>query len=63
MLDKKLINQIIEQYSMPLDGLHGIAHWARVLENGRRLAIQTKANMEVVELFAIFGPVQLGFVI
>jgi uncharacterized protein len=54
MLDKKLINQIIEQYSMSLDGLHGIAHWARVLENGRRLARQTKANMEVVELFAIF---------
>lgn len=35
-------------------GTHGISHWARVLENGRLLAQVTGADLEVVELFAIF---------
>lgn len=35
-----------------MDGIHGIAHWARVRTNGIRLAEQTGANPEVVELFA-----------
>jgi hypothetical protein len=36
------------------DGIHGIRHWARVLENGRKLAEKTGAMIEVVELFALF---------
>jgi uncharacterized protein len=32
----------------------GVAHWARVLENGLRLANTTGANIEVVQLFAVF---------
>jgi uncharacterized protein len=55
MLDlKPIIETILEDYALPLDGHHGVSHWARVLENGLRLADETKANIEVVQLFAIF---------
>ena len=35
-------------------GIHGLFHWARVLENGLRLAEETGANRRVLELFAWF---------
>jgi len=35
-------------------GIHGLPHWARVLENGRRLAESADADVTVVELFALF---------
>jgi uncharacterized protein len=54
MISKELIQKIIEQYSLKLWGTHGITHWARVLENGRRLGEMTGANLEVIELFAVF---------
>jgi uncharacterized protein len=36
------------------DGIHGIGHWARVLENGLRLAQETGADPNIVTLFAAF---------
>jgi uncharacterized protein len=48
-----ILDAILEEYVLPWDGDHGIAHWARVLENGIRLAEETAANIEVVQLFAI----------
>jgi uncharacterized protein len=45
---------ILTQYRLPLFGLHGIDHWARVLENGRRLSSEMDAKLRVVELFAVF---------
>ena len=39
---------------MPWHGTHGVGHWARVLENGIRHDKDTKANIEIVQLFAIF---------
>jgi uncharacterized protein len=48
-----ILHAILEEYVLPWDGDHGIAHWARVLENGLRLAQETGANVEVVQLFAI----------
>jgi uncharacterized protein len=36
------------------NGEHGVAHWARVLENGLLLASVTGARRSVVELFAVF---------
>ncbi len=47
------IDAFLEDYALPLDGDHGVAHWARVLENGLRLAEETQANVEVVSLFAV----------
>ena len=53
MLDKKLIERIKSDYGMNIDGTHGIRHWGRVLENGRKIAETNGANMVVVELFAV----------
>jgi uncharacterized protein len=54
MISIDLLQKIIEQYPLKLGGIHGISHWARVLENGRRLLDGTGANPDVVELFAVF---------
>jgi uncharacterized protein len=51
---KPILQAILDYYGLPIDGHHGVAHWARVLENGLKLAQQTKANVDVVSLFAIF---------
>jgi uncharacterized protein len=48
-----LLHAVLEDYALPWGGHHGIAHWARVLENGLRLAGETGANVEVVRLFAV----------
>jgi uncharacterized protein len=49
-----ILRAILVDYALPWGGDHGVAHWARVLENGLRLARETRANIEVVSLFAIF---------
>ncbi len=51
---KPLVHAILVDYSLPWQGTHGISHWARVLENGLRLAKDTGAKVEVVQLFALF---------
>lgn len=51
---KPIINEIIKNYVLPIHGEHGVAHWARVLDNGQRLCKLTNANTTVVTLFAIF---------
>ena len=48
-----ILHAVLEDYALPWDGDHGIAHWARVYENGMRLAGETGANPEVVSLFAV----------
>jgi uncharacterized protein len=53
VLPKGLFEVIQAQFALPRDGLHGEAHWARVRENGLRLAAITGASVQVVELFAL----------
>lgn len=48
-----VLKAALEDYALPVDGDHGIAHWARVLENGMRLVPETGADAEVVQLFAV----------
>jgi uncharacterized protein len=48
-----ILHAILEEYVLPWGGYHGVAHWARVLENGLRLAGETGADIQVVQLFAI----------
>lgn len=48
-----VLKTVLEDYALPLNGDHGVAHWARVFENGVRLAEETGANVEVVQLFSI----------
>src|SRR5262249_25634018 len=49
-----LVHAILGGYCLPVDGIHGVYHWARVLENGLQLATVTKAKTEIVTLFALF---------
>lgn len=49
-----IMAEILSGYALPLDGYHGVVHWARVLENGLRIAEVTAADREVVTLFALF---------
>ncbi len=51
---KPIVHAVLEEYALPRDGTHGVSHWARVLENGLRLAQETGASIEVVQLFALF---------
>ena len=53
MVPQELVDMVQTGYALPLDGIHGPVHWARVRANGLRLAEQTGANPEVIELFAI----------
>ncbi len=48
-----LIKIVLESYQLSEAGIHGVAHWARVLENGLRLAETTGTNVEIVKLFAV----------
>jgi len=49
-----LLPRILEQYRLNQEGIHGVPHWGRVLENGRRLAALTGADLAVIEMFSIF---------
>ena len=42
---KPILQAILEDYALPLGGDHGVAHWARVLENGLKLAEVTGADV------------------
>ena len=48
-----VLKTVLEDYALPLNGDHGVAHWDRVLENGLRLTEEIGANVEVVQLFAV----------
>ena len=49
-----ILGAILEGYRLPVDGFHGVVHWARVLENGLKIAEVNGADREVVTLFALF---------
>src|SRR5512135_1573761 len=53
-VSRKLIGSILKRYTLPREGTHGVPHWARVLESGRRLSETTGARRDIVELFAVF---------
>jgi uncharacterized protein len=52
MVSPDLIEEIRKQFRLDWHGVHGIAHFQRVKDNGLRLAQETKAKKNVVELFA-----------
>jgi uncharacterized protein len=49
-----IVHAILEDYALPERGDHGVTHWARVLENGVRLAWATGVGPDIVVLFALF---------
>ena len=54
LISQELMRTILSRYTLPQKGTHGVSHWARVVENGILLAQETGANVEVVQLFAVF---------
>jgi uncharacterized protein len=50
---RALLRAILDGYRLNPWGIHGIGHWARVMENGRCLVAANGARLEVVELFAL----------
>lgn len=55
MVDSRtILSRIRAQYVLDWRGIHGVEHWARVCENGLRLAETVDADPLVVELFALF---------
>jgi uncharacterized protein len=52
VIPPSLLELVRRTFALPLDSIHGEAHWARVCENGLRLAEQTGADPATVELFA-----------
>jgi uncharacterized protein len=49
-----IVIEILRGYALPERCAHGVVHWARVLENGLRVAEANGADQEVVSLFAVF---------
>ncbi len=47
------LREVLRLYRLRLAGTHGVSHWGRVMENGRRLAAGTGADLDVVKLFAV----------
>jgi hypothetical protein len=41
-----LLQEILRGYVLPWNGYHGVVHWARVLENGLRVAEQHGGGIE-----------------
>jgi uncharacterized protein len=42
---KLVLQFVLEEYGLPQNGIHGVVHWARVLENGLILSAKTGANI------------------
>lgn len=50
---EKLLESIKEKFQLDLLGDHGIYHWKRVEKIGLYLSKATKANVDIVRLFAV----------
>ena len=53
LLKKPLVRKLIQASPLSMDSFHGPVHWARVAENGRRLAPITGGVLEVIDLFSV----------
>jgi uncharacterized protein len=49
----RILQHILQQFALPVDGLHGPHHWARVLMFARRLSLDRPVRAGVVERFAM----------
>ena len=49
-----ILTEILKAYALDPLGFHGVVHWARVMENGLKLAAMNGADPNIVTLFALF---------
>ncbi len=54
LITTRLVAAVLDQVRLPLHGIHGPAHWGRVHDIGLRLAAESGARVQVVQLFALF---------
>lgn len=55
LLCPALLREIRDQFQLDWYGVHGVKHWARVLENGLQLCCMVQeARADVVVLFSLF---------
>ena len=50
VLNYELLSHLLEQFPLGNSIIHGKGHWMRVLYNGRMIAKETGANLNVVEI-------------
>lgn len=55
--NEKFIDLLRATFILDWDWIHGASHWARVRDNGRKLAAETGANVRVVDYFAFLHDV------
>ena len=53
VLTDELLNHLLEQFPLGNSVIHGEGHWMRVLYNGRMIAKETGANLNVVEFICL----------
>ncbi len=58
IITAEFISVVRGHFALDWSGIHGAAHWARVRDNGLRLAGQTGARTDVVELFGFLHDVE-----
>lgn len=58
VITEPLVKELQAVYALNWYGIHGVAHWLRVRDNGLRLAPATGADVVVVELFAFIHDIQ-----
>ena len=49
-----ILAEILKDYALNPLGFHGVVHWARVMENGLKIAAVNGADPTIVSLFALF---------
>jgi len=49
-----ILEIIKRQYLLDWEGIHGVRHWSRVMQNGLRIAEDNDADTTVVCLFALY---------
>ncbi len=49
-----LFLKVAQGFELNLNGIHGMYHWARVLENGLKLSEVNGADKRIIILFALF---------
>jgi uncharacterized protein len=49
---KGLLDEVLAQFRISTDGVHGPSHWARVRHHGLAVGAEAGADLLVVELFA-----------
>jgi|GEM_PF-4976417 len=50
---ESLVGKILKDYRLDPKGIHGPAHWLRVMDYGRMLGEKNGANLKVVALFGL----------